>query len=86
MIARSRYFSHSLSSVPRFYSTIDEAQTQLRKKFTARNWLTGLGLFGFVTAVYSYSILAVKQDTFDDVVVPSATAQSNSIDTKSTNN
>ncbi|KAL7750969.1 hypothetical protein RI367_003549 [Sorochytrium milnesiophthora] len=39
----------------------------IRTPFRARNALVGLGLFGFCAAVYSYSIMAVKQENFDEV-------------------
>ncbi|KAJ1992947.1 hypothetical protein H4R33_000823 [Dimargaris cristalligena] len=41
-----------------------------RRPFMARNIATGLALFGFAAAVYTYSLVAVKQENFDDIVVP----------------
>ncbi|KAK4686985.1 hypothetical protein P7C73_g3132, partial [Tremellales sp. Uapishka_1] len=39
-----------------------------RKPFLLRNALTGVTIFGFAMGVYIYSISAVKQDDFADVV------------------
>ncbi|KAI8048103.1 hypothetical protein BDF22DRAFT_602390, partial [Syncephalis plumigaleata] len=47
-----------------------EALKRARKPYHFRNAALGVGLFGFVTAVYAYSILAVKQDDFSDVPMP----------------
>ena len=38
-----------------------------RAPFRAQNAITGLVLAGFTTAVWAYSIRAVKQDDFSDV-------------------
>ncbi|KAJ1912140.1 hypothetical protein IWQ60_009803 [Tieghemiomyces parasiticus] len=45
-----------------------------RRPYLARNVATGLGLFGFVAAVYSYSMFAVKQEDFGDITVPDVPA------------
>ncbi|KAG0346862.1 hypothetical protein BG004_000667 [Podila humilis] len=39
--------------------------------FRFRNALTGAGLVVFCTAVYAYSIMAVRQDDFSDIQLPS---------------
>jgi len=42
------------------------AMERSRKPYRMRNYITLFGLSAFVVAVYSYSILAVKQDDFSD--------------------
>ncbi|PKY13381.1 hypothetical protein RhiirB3_296620, partial [Rhizophagus irregularis] len=54
------------------------AMQRARKPFAVKNALTGLLLFGFCGAVFSYSIMAVKQDDFDDVPMPSPPSITNS--------
>ncbi|GAB5588860.1 hypothetical protein Unana1_03760 [Umbelopsis nana] len=50
------------------------ALQRTRKPFQARNILTLGALLTFVGGVYSYSILAVKQDDFSDIPLPNAAA------------
>ncbi|KAJ7724743.1 hypothetical protein DFH07DRAFT_971136 [Mycena maculata] len=38
-----------------------------RRRFRTRNALVGVVLLTFVVGVFSYSMAAVKQDTFDDL-------------------
>ncbi|KAI7858822.1 hypothetical protein BDC45DRAFT_564929 [Circinella umbellata] len=47
------------------------ALERTRQPFRARNMLTLLGLFTFTGGVFAYSMLAVKQDDFSDVPLPS---------------
>ncbi|CAB5335478.1 hypothetical protein RhiirA1_406803 [Rhizophagus irregularis] len=61
---------------PKLYFT--PAMQRARKPFAVKNALTGLLLFGFCGAVFSYSIMAVKQDDFDDVPMPSPPSITNS--------
>ncbi|PKC16968.1 hypothetical protein RhiirA5_347003 [Rhizophagus irregularis] len=61
---------------PKLYFT--PAMQRARKPFAVKNALTGLLLFGFCGAVFSYSIMAVKQDDFDDVPMPSPPSTTNS--------
>ncbi|GBC45916.2 uncharacterized protein OCT59_005450 [Rhizophagus irregularis] len=68
---------------PKLYFT--PAMQRARKPFAVKNALTGLLLFGFCGAVFSYSIMAVKQDDFDDVPMPSPPSTTNS-EEKLTNN
>ncbi|KAG2184368.1 hypothetical protein INT43_000277 [Umbelopsis isabellina] len=49
------------------------ALQRTRKPFQARNLLTLGALLTFVGGVYSYSILAVKQDDFSDIEIPNQT-------------
>ncbi|ORZ38605.1 hypothetical protein BCR44DRAFT_126761 [Catenaria anguillulae PL171] len=44
-----------------------QVHEQIRKPFRGRNALIGLGLFGFCASVFTYSITAVKQESFEDV-------------------
>ncbi|KAG2172620.1 hypothetical protein INT44_002635 [Umbelopsis vinacea] len=50
------------------------ALQRTRKPFQARNILTLGALLTFVGGVYSYSIMAVKQDDFSDVPLPNTVA------------
>ncbi|KAI9494690.1 hypothetical protein BDB00DRAFT_871239 [Zychaea mexicana] len=47
------------------------ALERTRQPFRVRNMFTLLGLLGFTGGVYAYSMLAVKQDDFSDVPLPS---------------
>ncbi|KAI7885205.1 hypothetical protein K492DRAFT_142118 [Lichtheimia hyalospora FSU 10163] len=46
------------------------ALQRTRQPFRARNMLTLLGLLTFTGGVFTYSMLAVKQDDFSDVPMP----------------
>ncbi|KAL1302424.1 hypothetical protein AAFC00_002817 [Neodothiora populina] len=46
-----------------------------RQPYLVKNALTGLGIFAFVIGVYSFTIKAVAQDDFEDVVVPDTPRQ-----------
>ena len=48
---------------------MSEGLKRARAPFRMRNALTGLGIVGFVAAVYTYSISAVKQDDFSDIPI-----------------
>ncbi|KAI8986346.1 hypothetical protein BDB01DRAFT_849406 [Pilobolus umbonatus] len=48
------------------------ALQRTRKPFAVRNLVTLGGLLAFVSGVYTYSLLAVKQDDFSDVPLPPA--------------
>ncbi|EED16067.1 conserved hypothetical protein [Talaromyces stipitatus ATCC 10500] len=50
------------------------ALLRARRPYLVRNTLTGLGLCGFVVGVYVFTIRAVGQEDFSDVVVPPAPA------------
>ncbi|KAF1800521.1 hypothetical protein V8B55DRAFT_1535320 [Mucor lusitanicus] len=50
------------------------ALQRTRKPFVVRNLLTLAGLVTFTGSVYAYSLLAVKQDDFSDVPMPSPEA------------
>ncbi|RAO72693.1 uncharacterized protein BHQ10_008705 [Talaromyces amestolkiae] len=52
------------------------ALLRARRPYLVRNALTGLGLCGFVVGVYAFTIRAVGQEDFSDVVVPSTPAAS----------
>ncbi|RGB39654.1 hypothetical protein C1646_754152 [Rhizophagus diaphanus] len=67
---------------PKLYFT--PAMQRARRPFAVKNAITGLLLFGFCGAILiiiikvSYSIMAVKQDDFDDVPMPSPPSTANS--------
>jgi cytochrome c oxidase assembly factor 3 len=52
------------------------ALLRARRPYLVKNALTGLTLCGFVVGVYAFTIRAVGQEDFSDVVVPSAPAAS----------
>ncbi|KAI9247140.1 hypothetical protein BDA99DRAFT_489435 [Phascolomyces articulosus] len=47
------------------------ALERTRQPFRVRNMATLFALLGFTGGVYAYSMLAVKQDDFSDVPMPS---------------
>ncbi|KAI8865578.1 hypothetical protein GQ42DRAFT_165983 [Ramicandelaber brevisporus] len=49
-----------------YYSQPKDWQAQVRAGFRYKNAVSGAVLVGFVTAVYFYSISAVRQDDFND--------------------
>ncbi|KAI9831386.1 MAG: hypothetical protein M1826_003559 [Phylliscum demangeonii] len=46
------------------------ALIRARKPYLVKNIFTGLGLFAFTIAIYVYTIKAISQDNFEDVIVP----------------
>ncbi|CAG8450853.1 13532_t:CDS:2 [Ambispora gerdemannii] len=50
--------------------TFTPALERARRPLRVRNAVTGIFLLGFVGAVYSYSMFAIKQDDFSDVPMP----------------
>ncbi|KAJ5338048.1 hypothetical protein N7452_004776 [Penicillium brevicompactum] len=48
------------------------ALLRARRPYLFKNAVTGLGLFAFTAAVYTYTLKAVGQEEFDDVKVPDA--------------
>ncbi|KAL2000936.1 hypothetical protein VTN02DRAFT_2452 [Thermoascus thermophilus] len=48
------------------------ALLRARRPYLFKNALTGIGLFSFCIGVYAFTIRAVGQDDFSDVVVPDA--------------
>jgi cytochrome c oxidase assembly factor 3 len=69
-------FKPSPYSGPKGYG-FTKALQRARQPYRTRNVITGLGLIGFVSAVYAYSILAVKQDDLSDIELPSVTLPEN---------
>ncbi|RIA95813.1 hypothetical protein C1645_816251 [Glomus cerebriforme] len=61
---------------PKLYFT--PAMQRARKPFAVRNAITGMLLLGFCGAVFSYSIVAVKQDDLSDVPMPPPPSSTNS--------
>ncbi|CAD0111782.1 unnamed protein product [Aureobasidium uvarum] len=56
------------------YNRPTAALYRARQPYIVKNALTGLAIFGFAIGVYSFTIRAVAQDDFEDVVVPDAPA------------
>ncbi|KAK4507225.1 hypothetical protein PRZ48_000960 [Zasmidium cellare] len=46
-----------------------------RQPYLIKNAATGLVIFGFVAAVYTWTIKAIGQDDFSDIPMPDAPAQ-----------
>lgn len=61
--ARATYHPHGYG--------VSEGLARARRPFRTANFLTGAVIAGFTFSVYVYSIRAVKQDDFSDVVLPS---------------
>ncbi|KAI9681164.1 MAG: hypothetical protein M1817_002446 [Caeruleum heppii] len=51
------------------------ALIRARRPYLVKNILTGTAIFGFAIGVYAFTIHAVAQDEFEDVVVPDAPSQ-----------
>ncbi|EKD01302.1 hypothetical protein A1Q2_04380 [Trichosporon asahii var. asahii CBS 8904] len=51
-----------------YYPGLSEALKRARRPYQMRNLLTGGAVVAFILGVYAYSISAVKQDDFSDVV------------------
>ncbi|OCT49285.1 hypothetical protein CLCR_11323 [Cladophialophora carrionii] len=47
------------------------ALLRARRPYLVKNTLTGIAIFGFAIGVFSFTLKAVGQETFDDVIVPS---------------
>jgi len=62
------------SYYPRGGSGVSEGLKRARAPFLVRNLVTGTIVGSFALGVYFYSISAVKQDDFSDVMVPAMTA------------
>ncbi|RDI89510.1 Tubulin alpha-2 chain [Venturia inaequalis] len=60
LIPRSSYYDQHFRQ--------SAALIRARRPFLFRNLATGAALVTFTTGVYAYTILAVAQDNFDDVV------------------
>ncbi|KAJ1982654.1 hypothetical protein H4R35_000177 [Dimargaris xerosporica] len=54
----------------------EEILRRARRPYLARNIATGAGILGFATAVYLYSMFAIKQEDFSDVAAPPPPASS----------
>ncbi|ORY81894.1 hypothetical protein BCR37DRAFT_392947 [Protomyces lactucae-debilis] len=54
---------------------VSDALKRARSPYKLGNAAIGLALVGFIASVYTYSITAVKQDDFSDVVLPNAPSQ-----------
>jgi len=56
-----------------YYQTA--ALIRARRPYLIKNAITGLSLFAFTAAVYTWTIRAVSQDEFEDVQVPKGPVQ-----------
>ncbi|KAJ1642045.1 hypothetical protein IWQ61_010676 [Dispira simplex] len=54
----------------------EELLRRARRPYVFRNTLTGLGIVGFALGVYTYSMLAVKQEDFDDLDIKNISSTS----------
>ncbi|KAI5277177.1 hypothetical protein KEM52_004997 [Ascosphaera acerosa] len=63
---RSTYYERDFRAGP--------ALLRARRPYLVKNAVTGFGLFAFCIGVYAYTIKAVGEDDFSDVVVPDAPA------------
>lgn len=61
--------AHRATYHPKGYG-VSEGLARARKPFRLGNAITGLVITGFAFSVYIYSIRAVKQDDFSDIVGP----------------
>ncbi|KAF2836326.1 hypothetical protein M501DRAFT_980363 [Patellaria atrata CBS 101060] len=68
VIPRSTYYDRNYRQ--------SEALIRARRPYLIKNALTGLSLFCFAVGVYSFTINAVAQDEFEDVIVPDKPVQS----------
>ncbi|KAK5056136.1 hypothetical protein LTR84_012689 [Exophiala bonariae] len=55
------------------------ALIRARRPYLVKNILTGTGIMLFAFGVFAFTIRAVGQDTFDDVVVPDAPQSSQTV-------
>ncbi|KAL1986910.1 hypothetical protein VTN96DRAFT_5327 [Rasamsonia emersonii] len=51
------------------------ALLRARRPYLFKNAVTGIGLFAFCISVYAFTIRAVGQEDFSDIVVPEAPKQ-----------
>ncbi|KAH0564791.1 hypothetical protein GP486_001820 [Trichoglossum hirsutum] len=52
------------------------ALLRARRPYLIKNAVTGLAIFGFAIGVYAFTIKAVSQDDFEDVIIPDTPLQS----------
>ncbi|EXJ88387.1 hypothetical protein A1O1_05317, partial [Capronia coronata CBS 617.96] len=52
------------------------ALNRARRPYLFKNLITGACIFGFAIGVFAFTLRAVGQENFDDVIVPDAPAQS----------
>ncbi|KIW48409.1 uncharacterized protein PV06_00996 [Exophiala oligosperma] len=50
------------------------ALNRARRPYLFKNMVTGVAIFGFAIGVFAFTLHAVGQDSFDDVIVPDAPA------------
>ncbi|KAF1832389.1 hypothetical protein BDW02DRAFT_600018 [Decorospora gaudefroyi] len=59
---RSTYYDHRMRASP--------ALLRARAPYLIKNTITGAAICTLVISIYSYTINAISQDEFDDVIVP----------------
>ncbi|EXJ74148.1 uncharacterized protein A1O5_02442 [Cladophialophora psammophila CBS 110553] len=65
LLKRSSYYNSDYRS--------GAALLRARRPYLVKNTLTGIAIFGFAIGVFAFTLRAVGQETFDDVIVPSDT-------------
>ncbi|EON64293.1 hypothetical protein W97_03524 [Coniosporium apollinis CBS 100218] len=66
-IPRSSYYDRDYKQSP--------ALIRARQPYLVKNIVTGAAIFGFAIGVYAFTIRAVAQDEFEDVIVPDKPVQ-----------
>ncbi|OCL03762.1 hypothetical protein AOQ84DRAFT_347182 [Glonium stellatum] len=62
LLPRSTYYDKNYRQSP--------ALIRARQPYLIKNVLTGAAIFAFTVGVYAFTIRAVSQDEFEDVIVP----------------
>ncbi|KPI44995.1 uncharacterized protein AB675_2601 [Cyphellophora attinorum] len=62
LLKRSSYYTPDYRQSP--------ALIRARRPYLVKNAITGLAIGGFAIGVFAFTLKAVGQDTFDDVIVP----------------
>ncbi|ETN37280.1 uncharacterized protein HMPREF1541_08271 [Cyphellophora europaea CBS 101466] len=67
ILKRSSYYENDYRQSP--------ALIRARRPYIFKNAITGVAIMSFALGVFAFTLKAVGQDTFEDVVVPDATSQ-----------
>ncbi|KIX01580.1 uncharacterized protein Z518_09306 [Rhinocladiella mackenziei CBS 650.93] len=68
LLKRSSYYDSDYRTGAALY--------RARRPYLFKNIITGVSIFTFAVGVFAFTLKAVGQETFDDVIVPDAPAQS----------
>ncbi|KAL6244492.1 hypothetical protein RBB50_008734 [Rhinocladiella similis] len=60
------------------------ALNRARRPYLFKNMITGVAIFGFAVGVFAFTLHAVGQDRFEDVIVPDTPAAKQSPKTPTT--